>query len=138
MDRFRCEPARERFIPITALPFWDVEASVAEIERCARLGHKGVLFTGEPHSHGQPVLANPHWNPLWECAQALQMPISFHIGAGDFTGGNFWTPERRKHYGSGGVNGVFTVGMFLVLITVVLIAPFAILYQRHLRRASAR
>ena len=108
-----CEPARERFIPVTALPFWDVEASVAEIERCAKLGHKGVLFTGEPHSHGQPVLANPHWNPLWECAQALQMPISFHIGAGDFTGGTFWTPERRKHYGSGGVNGVLTVGMFL-------------------------
>ncbi|MCE2391717.1 MAG: amidohydrolase family protein [Proteobacteria bacterium] len=108
-----CEPARERFIPITALPFWDVEASVAEIERCAKLGHKGVLFTGEPHSHGQPVLANPHWNPLWECAQSLQMPISFHIGAGDFTGDTFWTPERRKHYGTGGVNGVFTVGMFL-------------------------
>ena len=108
-----CEPARERFIPITALPFWDVEASVAEIERCAKLGHKGILFTGEPHSHGQPVLANPHWNPLWECAQAHEMPISFHIGAGDFTGGNFWTPERMEHYGSGGVNGVFTTGMFL-------------------------
>ncbi len=108
-----CEPAPERFIPITALPFWDVEASVKEIERCAKLGHRGVLFSGEPHSHGLPVLANPHWNPIWECAQAHDLPISFHIGAGNFTGEVFWTPERIEHYGLGGVNGVYSVGMFL-------------------------
>ncbi len=87
-----CEPAPERFIPITTLPFWDVEASVKEIERCAKKGHKGILFTGEPQSH--------------------DMPISFHIGAGDFTGESFWTEERVTHYGTGGVNGTFTVGMF--------------------------
>jgi len=106
-------PAPERFIPITALPFWDVQASVAEIERCAKKGHKGVLFTGEPQSHGMPVLANPHWNPLWEAAQAHDMPISFHIGAGNFTGEAYWTPERIEHYGAGGVNGMFTTGLFL-------------------------
>lgn len=108
-----CAVDARRLIPITALPFWDVEASVAEIERCAKRGHKGVLFTGEPHSHGMPVLAHPHWNPLWECAQALGMPVSFHIGAGSFTGEAFWTPERITHYGPGGVNGMFTTGLFL-------------------------
>ena len=108
-----CEPAPNRFIPITALPFWNVEQSVAEIERCAKKGHKGILFTGEPHSHGMPVLANPHWNPIWEVAQSLELPISFHIGAGNFTGESFWTPERTEYYGPGGVNGVFTTGMFL-------------------------
>ncbi len=107
------EPAPERFIPITALPFWDVAASVAEIERCAKKGHKGILFTGEPQSHGMPVLANPHWNDLWACAQAHDMPISFHIGAGNFTGESFWTPERIEHYGPGSVNGIFTTGLFL-------------------------
>ena len=108
-----CEPAPERFIPITALPFWDVAASVKEIERCAKKGHKGILFTGEPQSHGMPVLANPHWNPLWACAQDHGLPISFHIGAGNFTGEAFWTEERVQHYGSGGVNGIFTTGLFL-------------------------
>jgi predicted TIM-barrel fold metal-dependent hydrolase len=107
-----CEPARDRFIPITATPFWDVEASVKEIERCARAGHKGVLFTGAPHAHGMPVLANPHWNPLWECAQAHDLPISFHIGSGDFTGAQ-WTPERLEHYGPGGVNAQTSIGLFL-------------------------
>ena len=108
-----CATDRRRLIPITAVPFWDVAASVAEIERCARNGHKGILFTGEPHSHGMPVLANPHWNPLWECAQALDLPISFHIGAGDFTGNTFWTPERIEHYGPGAVNSLVTTGLFL-------------------------
>ncbi|NQZ95777.1 MAG: amidohydrolase [Myxococcales bacterium] len=108
-----CNTDPKRLIPITALPFWDVQASVEEIKRCAKKGHRGILFTGEPHSHGEPVLANPHWNPLWECAQDHDLPISFHIGAGNFTGESFWTPERMKHYGPGGVNGVFTTGMFL-------------------------
>ena len=108
-----CATDSRRLIPITALPFWDVEATVAEIERCAKLGHKGILFSGEPHSHGMPVLANPHWDPLWECAQALELPVSFHIGAGNFQGEAFWTPERLTHYGPGGTNGIFTTGLFL-------------------------
>ena len=53
-------PDPRRFIPIMATPFWDVAASVKEIERCAKLGHKGILFTGAPQSHGMPILANPH------------------------------------------------------------------------------
>lgn len=107
-----CSVAPERFIPITALPFWDVEESIKEIERCVKMGHKGILFSGEPHTHGQPVLGNPHWNPLWDCAQSLELPISFHIGSGDFTG-NLWTPERLEHYGMGGINGVLSGGLFL-------------------------
>ena len=42
-----------------------------------------------------------------------EVPISFHIGAGNFTGENFWTPERIEHDGSGATNGVFTTGLFL-------------------------
>jgi predicted TIM-barrel fold metal-dependent hydrolase len=107
-----CEPAPERFIPITATPFWDVEASVAEIERCAKRGHKGVLFTGAPQDHGMPALASPHWNPLWECAQAHDLPVSFHIGSGEFTGSD-WTPERLALYGPGGINAQTSIGLFL-------------------------
>jgi predicted TIM-barrel fold metal-dependent hydrolase len=107
-----CEPARDRFIPIAAMPFWDVDATVREIEYCAKAGHKGVLFTGAPHEHGMPVLAHPHWNPIWESAQAHDLPISFHIGSGDFTSAA-WTPERIQHYGVGGVTSQTTIGLFL-------------------------
>jgi len=72
-----------RLLPITSLPFWDVDAAVTEIRRCATMGHKGILFTGEPQFWGQPLLGDKHWNPLWEVSIELDLPISFHIGSGN-------------------------------------------------------
>src|SRR5215813_1564263 len=72
-----------RLLPITSTPFWDVQAAVREVRRCAAKGHKGILFTGEPQSLGQPLLGDPHWNPLWEVAVEVDLPISFHIGSGN-------------------------------------------------------
>ena len=73
----------DRLVPIMATPFWDVQASVREIERCAALGHRGVLFGGQPQDFGQPALASRHWDPVFAAAQAAELPISFHIGSGD-------------------------------------------------------
>ena len=55
-----------------------------EIERCAKMGHRGVLFTGEPQSFGLPLMAHKHWEPIWAAAADHDLPISFHIGSGDF------------------------------------------------------
>jgi predicted TIM-barrel fold metal-dependent hydrolase len=104
-------PAPHRFIPIMATPFWDVDASVEEIERCAKLGHKGILFSGAPQSHGEPILANPHWDPLWSAAQACELPVSFHIGAGTFDEG--FSTERIELTGAGGTNGYVATSLFL-------------------------
>ena len=75
--------APERFIPITSLPFWDLEACIAEATRCAERGHKGLLMAGEPENFGQPYLADPYWDRLWACAQDLGLPINFHVGNSD-------------------------------------------------------
>jgi hypothetical protein len=40
----------------------------------------------------------------------------------------------RFAFMSGDFGMAFTVGMFLVVMTVLLLAPFAFLYQRHLRQ----
>jgi predicted TIM-barrel fold metal-dependent hydrolase len=104
-------PDPRRFIPILATPFWDVEASVKEIQRCAKLGHRGVLFSGAPQTHGQPILASPHWDPLWEAASACDLPVSFHIGTGSFDDG--FSAERRDLTGPGRTNGVTAVSLFL-------------------------
>jgi len=104
-------PDPRRFIPICATPFWDPEASAREIERCAKLGHRGVLFTGEPQKFGQPVLASPHWDPLWAAAQDAGLPVSFHIGSGSLV--EEFTPERMQAYGISAVNAKTTVGLFL-------------------------
>jgi uncharacterized protein len=76
-----------RLLPITSIPFWDVAAAAQEVRRCAAMGHRGILFTGEPQYFGQPLLGDPHWNPLWEAAVELDLPISFHVGSGDMTEG---------------------------------------------------
>ncbi|MGR8920989.1 MAG: amidohydrolase family protein [Gammaproteobacteria bacterium] len=91
------EADRRRLLPVTSLPFWDVDAAVAEVRRCQGLGHKGILFTGEPQSFGEPVLGDPHWNPLWEVACEYDLPVSFHIGSGNMEGG--LNHDKLKLYG---------------------------------------
>jgi predicted TIM-barrel fold metal-dependent hydrolase len=78
-----CSADPKRLLPIMATPFWDVEASLQEIERCAATGHKGVLFGSQPDVFGQPHLVDRHWDPIWAAAQDAGLPISFHIGSGD-------------------------------------------------------
>ena len=73
----------KRLLPITATPFWDLNEAVKEMQRCAELGHVGILFGSQPESFGQPPLVDPHWDPFWAAAQEVGLPISFHIGSGD-------------------------------------------------------
>ena len=72
-----------RLLPVMALPFWDIDASVKEIERSAAKGHRAVLFGSRPESFGEPPLASLHWDPVWAATQAAGLSISFHIGSGD-------------------------------------------------------
>ncbi len=78
-DWTRADP--ERLIAITALPFWDVDACLREIERCAARGHRGILFGSQPQTFGMPHLADRHWDPIWALAQEAGLAISFHIGS---------------------------------------------------------
>jgi predicted TIM-barrel fold metal-dependent hydrolase len=100
-----------RLLPITSTPFWDVAAAVREVRRCAAMGHKGILFTGEPQSLGQPLLGDPHWNPLWETAVELDLPISFHIGSGNMEDG--MQREKMKAYGRMATFTELSVNVFL-------------------------
>jgi len=100
-----------RLLPITSTPFWDVNAAVQEVRRCAALGHKGILFTGEPQSFGQPLLGDPHWNPLWAVAVELDLPISFHIGSGNMEMGLLQT--KIAAYGKMAAFTELSVDIFL-------------------------
>lgn len=73
------DPAR--LAGITLLPFWDVEASVAELERCAEMGHRGALFINAPQKLGLPTLADQHWAKLFRAAEVNKMSINFHVAA---------------------------------------------------------
>lgn len=73
----------DRLHPMTSLPFWDLEASITEMQRSFEAGHKGVIFTQAPETFGLPTLNNPHWDPLWAAAQELGQSINFHVGTGE-------------------------------------------------------
>ena len=100
-----------RLLPITSIPFWDVAAAVTEVRRCAAMGHKGILFTGEPQYWGKPLLGDAHWNPLWEAAVELDLPISFHIGSGDMAEGLL--KNRVATYGKMAAFAELAVDIFL-------------------------
>lgn len=91
-------PDPRRFIPVMAIPFWDVTAAVGEIHRARKLGHKAVLFMGAPQDFGFPFLGDPHWNPIWTAVQDVNLPISLHIGTGDFSK-DFANPQRFAAHG---------------------------------------
>lgn len=74
---------RKRLLPQMALPFWDLDATLKEIERCTLAGHKGLVMCGEPEHFQLPKLTDPHWNRLWASAEEKGLPINFHIGTGD-------------------------------------------------------
>jgi predicted TIM-barrel fold metal-dependent hydrolase len=75
----------KRLIPISALPFWDMELTAKEIARCVANGHKGVIMTGEPAYWGMPKIADPQWDPLWAACQDAGLSVNFHIGSGDMS-----------------------------------------------------
>jgi predicted TIM-barrel fold metal-dependent hydrolase len=72
-----------RYIPVMGLPFWDVDLSIAEMERCVGNGHKGIIFSQQPELYGQQGLGSRHWDRLWAATQEMQLSVNFHIGSGD-------------------------------------------------------
>ena len=67
---------------MTALPFWDVDLAVAELQRCVANGHRAVNFCNQPQDYGQAPLAHRHWDPIWAAAQEAGVSVSFHVGGG--------------------------------------------------------
>lgn len=86
-----------RFVPVAALPFWDLDATLAEVERTAAAGHRGIVFTQDPSAFGLPRLTDRHWDPMWASAQEKGLPVNFHIASGEVDLGGFGHPDNGVH-----------------------------------------
>jgi predicted TIM-barrel fold metal-dependent hydrolase len=86
-----------RLIPIMAVPFWDVDLSIAEMKRCRDKGHKGIIFSQAPEFFGTPKLGDRHWDRLWAAAQDMELAVNFHIGGGDMSGVELLPPTAGLH-----------------------------------------
>jgi predicted TIM-barrel fold metal-dependent hydrolase len=73
----------QRIFPMALLPWWDIDASLAETERSMKLGLKGININSDPQDHGVPSLGEKHWDPLWQMCSSNDLPVNFHIGASD-------------------------------------------------------
>lgn len=98
-----------RLIPQMAVPFWDLELSIKEMERAAKLGHKGIIFGGEPEFFGQPKLTDPHWDRFWAAAQSMRLPINFHIASGDMSDFHLLHESTGRHAAFAALPVLFTL-----------------------------
>jgi uncharacterized protein len=72
-----------RILPMALVPWWDIDACVAEVDRMHAAGAKGIVMCSNPHDSGMPDFAQAEWRPFWEVCEALRMPVNFHIGASE-------------------------------------------------------
>jgi len=72
-----------RLLPMALMPWWNIEQSVAEVERAASLGLKGIVMCSDPDSIGLPDLGDDAWKPFWDACNDAELPINFHIGASE-------------------------------------------------------
>lgn len=72
-----CKTSPKRLIGLGLLSALDVEWSMEEMKRCAKLGLKGVVLpSGLPDGM---CYGEAEYDPLWRLAQDMNYPIHFHI-----------------------------------------------------------
>lgn len=71
----------ERLLALCILPFWDVEASIAEVQRTAAHGANGYTFPENPAKLGLPSFHSDHWERLFSTLEEVSLPICLHFGS---------------------------------------------------------
>src|SRR2546427_595756 len=76
----------ERMSPAAAVATGDLEGSLAEVQRVARLGFRILTLPCKPiwggHDVEHPNYNLPHFNPLWAAIQDADLAITFHVSTG--------------------------------------------------------
>ncbi len=83
-----------RFIPQAILPFYDMDAAVAEIHRVARKGCVAVSLPETPYGLGLPSFGSGHFDPIFSALVDTGMTPCMHIGGGF---GLLTRPEDALH-----------------------------------------
>ena len=76
-----CATDPKRLVALVYPPFWDLDESIKEIERCTATGYfKGVNWGTRFERLGFQPFRDEHWDPLYALAQEIGHPLNFHIG----------------------------------------------------------
>jgi predicted TIM-barrel fold metal-dependent hydrolase len=110
------DPAR--YIPIMAVPFWDIDLSIKEMARSAASGHRGIIFSQQPELYGCAPLGSRHWDRLWAAAQEMGLAVNFHTGSGDLDM-NLIPPEAGRHANYASVCSLIFMGNARCIATMI-------------------
>ena len=79
-------PYNDRLSPMACLAPADVPGAVAEVERAAKLGFRGLCLPCKPiwgaHDHEPSNYNHPEFDPLWAAIQDSGLPMTIHVGTG--------------------------------------------------------
>jgi len=79
-----CSAAPKKLIGMGELPIWDVEASIAEAKRCAKIGLRGVALPAIAAYPDSPAEDKPYhdpsYDPLWSVLEDLNLHVHMHLG----------------------------------------------------------
>ncbi|ETD33306.1 amidohydrolase family protein [Williamsia sp. D3] len=73
-------PYPDRFVSMIILPHWNVQESIAELDRLARHDIRAVSFPENPAKLGHPSFHSDHWDPLWAVLQEREIVVCLHFG----------------------------------------------------------
>jgi predicted TIM-barrel fold metal-dependent hydrolase len=79
-------PYNDRMSPMAAVATADLEGSIKEIQRCAKLGFRGLTLPCKPvfgpHDARHPNYNLPMYDPMWAAIQDADLAITFHVSTG--------------------------------------------------------
>jgi len=87
IDYCKVSPGRLFGIPMISL--YNIKNAVQELERCKKAGMIGCMIWQVPPEN--LPFTSDYYDPFWEAAQALDMPVNLHI----LTGFNYSRFERK-------------------------------------------
>jgi predicted TIM-barrel fold metal-dependent hydrolase len=79
-------PYNDRLAPLACLATGDLEGSIAEVQRVAQLGFRGLCLPCKPiwgaHDAGHLNYNLREFDPLWAVIQDCDLPMTFHVSTG--------------------------------------------------------
>ena len=76
----------DRLAPMACIASGDKVGAIAEVQRCAKLGFRGLSLPCKPiwgpPDHEAPNYNLPEFDDLWACIQDVDLPITFHVSTG--------------------------------------------------------
>lgn len=75
-----CSVAPERFLGLATVTLRTVEEGIEELRQARAMGMKGVMLPGDPAIEDYD---HPCYDPFWEAAVELGLPVHFHILTSD-------------------------------------------------------